>query len=169
MVGESSIDKISGRNSCSVCLRSHRRPWSRLGARANADNGEDQLPHRSLRPIRAEFRSPARSKRRRCRSSPTRSTARHPRRRPSEQARSRRRDRPALVRSQIRLCRPARYAKLSGWPVVRAPGSTKGASAHARVCDHAGSFGTRDVAPRRLAFRQPNDVATRDEGSFAAK
>jgi hypothetical protein len=32
-----------------------------------------------------------------------------------------------------------------------------------------GRLGTRDVAPIRVAFRQPNDVCTRQERSFAAQ
>jgi hypothetical protein len=32
-----------------------------------------------------------------------------------------------------------------------------------------GRLGARDIAPIRVAFRQQNDVGTRDEGTFAAQ
>ena len=32
-----------------------------------------------------------------------------------------------------------------------------------------GRLGTRDVAPIRFAFRQRNDVGTREKGTFAAQ
>jgi hypothetical protein len=32
-----------------------------------------------------------------------------------------------------------------------------------------GRLGARNIAPIRVAFRQPNDVGTREEGTFAAQ
>ena len=40
---------------------------------------------------------------------------------------------------------------------------------HARVCDHAGSAGTRADVPARMAFRYSNNVGTRNYRPFAAQ
>src|SRR5262245_28307859 len=49
------------------------------------------------------------------------------------------------------------------------PVPAQGASAHARVSDHAGSSGPRDVAPGHVAFHLIHGVGTQDETLFAAQ
>src|SRR5215831_6365595 len=48
------------------------------------------------------------------------------------------------------------------------PVPAQGASAHARVSDHAGSSGPRAIAPGHVAFRLLHGVGTQDETLFAA-
>src|SRR5215831_15286016 len=49
------------------------------------------------------------------------------------------------------------------------PVPAQGASAHARVSDHAGSSGPRAVAPGHVAFHLMHGVGTQDETLFAAQ
>src|SRR5260370_30833765 len=78
-----------------------------------------------------------------------------------------------IVHHRLRLLAfPTRTsaARMWRWPTMRSPGSRAKERPHMPVSKTTpGRLGARVIAPIRVAFRQRNDVGTRDEGTFPAQ